>query len=161
MIQNLSSREKSLIGLMGAILLVFLAFLGFKFIQISSGGSDDQLNLRIVDLQQIRKLRQEWEQLNSLPEIPTSTLSLITILERTANSFQLKDSLQLNELPSISEGLEGVQVKLENLNLDQVFHLLYFLENYRPVILIEPLEVSRLPNSDVLRVSFRAYKQKR
>ena len=57
------------------------------------------------------------------------------------------------------EGLDGVQVRLDKLNLDDALEVLYKLENNQPVLQIEQLLFSVAPGSRVVRLNFQVFKQ--
>lgn len=160
--RDLSQREKILIGLMLAVLLVFLGVLVTQLLGKTNQKLYDSIAKKERQLEKIQRLRQEWEQLLVIPETPVSSASLTSLIERGARTFEVQDRLQLNALPTgTSKGLEGLQVRLDRLNLDELFSILYYLENQKPVIVLENLEVAQAIGSDLLKATFRAYKREK
>ena len=86
--------------------------------------------------------------------------SLSSFVENIARSLQIQDNLQLNVLNNVEMGTEGVKVALDKLKLDNLFSMLYRLENHRPVIRTSHLSISISPGDRLVRASFQVHKQK-
>ena len=71
----------------------------------------------------------------------------------------VQEQLQLNTLSSVPEGMEGVQVRLDQLKLDQLLDVLYRLEHHQPVLRLSQLDLAVSPGSRLVRVSFQVLKQ--
>ena len=80
-------------------------------------------------------------------------------VENIARSLQIQDNLQLNVLNNVEKGTEGVKVGLDRLKLDNLFSMLYRLENHRPVIRTSHLSISISPGDRLVRASFQVHKQ--
>lgn len=69
--------------------------------------------------------------------------SLIGYLERVAAQQGLKERVQLNRVPiDKAKGVEGIDVKLNELSLDDVVRFIYEIENSRPPLVIDQLEIT-------------------
>ncbi|MBF0288417.1 MAG: type II secretion system protein M [SAR324 cluster bacterium] len=157
----LTQREYILVAMMLALFTLIAITFGLRKL----GANDAEIREKLVSTQQqmelVTELEREWEQLSRIPNLPTIPQSLNTFVENGARKFKLENHLQLNALTSVPESTEGIQVKLDRLNLDQLFDMLYFLENHKPVLLMEQLDILTIPRSNLLRASFRLYKQKK
>ena len=71
----------------------------------------------------------------------------------------MQEQLQLNTLSSVPEGTEGVQVRLDQLKLDQLLDVLHRLEHHHPVLRLSRLNLTVSPGSRLVRVSFQVLKQ--
>lgn len=170
--RSLTLREYILIGIMLFLLAMTGAWIGVqRFGLLSTGVLAEQLNkkdnlnatllLRKQQLARLNKLEKDWLNINRFQETPIISSSLNALVERKASSLKLRNSLQLNPLNSVPEGMEGVQVKMDRLNLDQMFDMLFALEHNKPVVLLEQLEITTIPGSELIRINFRLYKQKK
>lgn len=168
----LSTREWILVGIMLFLIIIVGGSWGIQRFNLSSGTlinewlnykkrQKELLNFRQKQLAQINHLERDWLKVNRLRRTPTMSQSLNAFIENGTRRFNVQNNLQLNALSSVAEGIEGIQVRLDRLNLDQLFDILFFLENRRPVILIDQLDIRTLPSSDLLRLTFRIYKQKK
>ncbi len=154
-----SSREWLLIAIM-LLLLVFTAgMFGLRNLQNHRAQIRASLILKEQQLEIVQHLEKEWLALNRHPTPPVLARSLRVTLEDAAMQFNLKEKLQLNPIPNPPAGMAGIRVRLDRLNLDEMFDILYFLENHQPVLLIEQWEIIAIPRSDLLRLSFRLYKR--
>ena len=86
--------------------------------------------------------------------------ALSSFVENIARSLQIQDNLQLNVLNNVEKDTEGVKVGLDRLKLDNLFSMLYRLENHRPVIRTSHLSISISPGDRLVRASFQVHKQK-
>ncbi|MBF0236923.1 MAG: type II secretion system protein M [SAR324 cluster bacterium] len=157
---DLTQREKLLIGVMLTLLVVFI--LGLSLRKISRYESDLQLQIlaRQKQLESIEKSGKEWLSLQEAPTAPVMRDSLSSFIEQTVRRLGMHEFLQLNVLPTNPTGMEGVQVRIDQLNLDQLFNVIYTLEKNRPVLLIDQLEIAVSPGSRLLKTSFKVYKQR-
>ena len=159
LMRELNLREKLLLGL---LLLIGLAF-GGVYVQKQLAGQEallqQQLDNRRQQLRQLQVLASEWNQLKNRPLAPVMKQPLSAFVEAVARDLKIQDNLQLNVLSNPPEGLDGVQVRLDKLNLDDALEVLYKLENNQPVLQIEQLLFSVAPGSRVVRLNFQVFKQ--
>ncbi len=157
--RELTLREQLLLGL---LLLIGLAF-GGVYVQKQLAGQEallqQQLDNRRQQLRQLQALASEWNQLKNRPLAPVMEQPLSAFVEAVARDLKIQDNLQLNALSNPPEGLDGVQVRLDKLNLDDALEVLYRLENNQPVLQIEQLLFSVAPGSRVVRLNFQVFKQ--
>ena len=146
-----------------AIMLILLAYtggtLGFQKLRNHRAQIQANLTLKQKQLEILQLLEKEWLALNRYPTLPVIPQSLNASLENMARQLNIGEKLQLNPIPKPPLGMEGIRVRLNRLNLDEMFDILYFLENHKPVLLIEQWEIITLPSSALLRLSFRIFKQ--
>ena len=157
---NLTIREQILIALMLLILFVLAGIWGVKYINSQEKYLQQQLSEREKQIKQVRKLSREWETLQKTSTAPVMSQALSSFVENIARSLQIQDNLQLNVLNNVEKGTEGVKVGLERLKLDNLFSMLYRLENHRPVIRTSHLSISISPGDRLVRASFQVHKQK-
>ena len=159
LMRELNLREQLLLGL---LLLIGLAF-GGVYVQKQLAGQEallqQQLDNRRQQLRQLQALASEWNQLKNRPLAPVMEQPLSAFVEAVARDLKIQDNLQLNALSNPPEGLDGVQVRLDKLNLDDALEVLYRLENNQPVLQIEQLLFSVAPGSRVVRLNFQVFKQ--
>ena len=157
---NLTIREQLLIALMFLLLFVLACILGVKYLNSQENNLQQQLSEQEKQIKQFRKLSKEWETLEKTPTSPVMSQPLSSFVENIARSLQIQDNLQLNVLNNIELGTEGVKVALDKLKLDNLFSMLYRLENHRPVIRTSHLSISISPGVRLVRASFHVHKQK-
>ena len=157
---NLTIREQLLIGLMLLFLFVLAGIWGVKYLNSQEKYLQQQLSEREKQIKQVRKLSREWETLQKTPTAPVMSQALSSFVENIARSLQIQDNLQLNVLNNVEKGNEGVKVGLDRLKLDNLFSMLYRLENHRPVIRTSHLSISISPGDRLVRASFQVHKQK-
>ncbi len=157
---NLTIREQLLIALMLLLLFMLAGILGVKYLNSQEKYLQQQLSEREKQIKQVRKLSREWETLQKTLTAPVMSQALSTFVENIARSLKIQDYLQLNVLNNVEKGTEGVKVGLDRLKLDNLFSMLYRLENHRPVIRISHLSISISPGDRLVRASFQVHKQK-
>ncbi len=157
---NLTIREQLLIALMFLLLFVLAGILGLKYLNSQEKNLQQQLYEQEKQIKQVRKLSREWETLKKTPTSPVISQPLSSFVENIARSLQIQDNLQLNVLNNVEMGTEGVKVALDKLKLDNLFSILYRLENHRPVIRTSHLSISISPGVRLVRASFHVHKQK-
>ena len=157
---NLTIREQLLIALMFLLLFVLAGIWGAEYLN----NQEKYLQLRLSEqekqIKQIHKLSREWETLQRTTTAPVMNQALSSFVENIARSLQIQDNLQLNVLNNVEKGTEGVKVGLDRLKLDNLFSMLYRLENHRPVIRTSHLSISISPGDRLVRASFQVHKQK-
>ena len=157
---NLTIREQILIALMFILLFVLAGILGVKYLNSQENQLQRQLSEQEKQIKQVRKLSREWEILEKTPTSPVLSQPLSSFVENIARSLQIQDNLQLNVLNNVEMSTEGVKVALDKLKLDNLFSMLYRLENHRPVIKTSHLSISISPGVRLVRASFHVHKQK-
>ena len=157
---KLTIREQLLIALMFLLLFVMAGILGVKYLNSQEKQLQRQFSEQEKQIKQVRKLSREWETLAKTPTSPVMSQPLSSFVENIARSLQIQDNLQLNVLNNVEIGTEGVKVALDKLKLDNLFSMLYRLENHRPVIRTSHLSISISPGVRLVRASFHVHKQK-
>ena len=158
---NLTIREQLLIALMFLLLFVLAGIWGVKYLNSQEKYLQQQLSEREKQIKQVRNLSREWKTLQKTRTAPVMSQALSSFVENIARSLQIQDNLQLNVLNNVENGTEGVKVGLDRLKLDNLFSMLYRLENHRPVIRTSHLSISISPGDRLVRASFQVHKQKR
>ena len=156
---NLTIREQLLIALMFLLLFVLAGIWGVRYLNSQEKYLQQKLSEREKQIKQVRKLSREWETLQKTPTAPVMSQALSSFVENIARSLQIQDNLQLNVLNNVEKGTEGVKVGLDRLKLDNLFSMLYQLENHRPVIRTSHLSISISPGDRLVRASFQVHKQ--
>ena len=157
---NLTIREQLLIALMFLFLFVLAGIWAVKYFKSQEKYLQQQLYEREKQIKQVRKLSREWETLQRTSTAPVMSQALSSFVENIARSLQIQDNLQLNVLNNVEKGTEGVKVGLDRLKLDNLFSMLYRLENHRPVIRTSHLSISISPGDRLVRASFQVHKQR-
>lgn len=157
---EISQREKILIAFMLLLGIVFLSSLILQKVEEQQQSLEKRTDLQQSQFKNAQKLEREWIQVNQVRPLATISRSLTSYMESMARDFNLQQQLQLNAINSVNlEGIEGVEIRLNPLNLDQMFDIIYFLENNRPVLLVKELEINSIPGSQLLRMTFQVFKQ--
>ena len=157
---NLTIREQLLIALVFLLLFVLAGIWGVKYLNLQEKYLQQQLSEREKQIKQVRNLSREWKTLQKTRTAPVMSQALSSFVENIARSLQIQDNLQLNVLNNVEKGTEGVKVGLDRLKLDNLFSMLYRLENHRPVIRTSHLSISISPGDRLVRASFQVHKQK-
>ena len=157
---NLTIREQLLIALMFLLLFVLAGIWRVKYLNRQENYPQLQLSEREKQTKQVRNLSREWKTLQKTRTAPVMSQALSSFVENIARSLQIQDNLQLNVLNNVEKGTEGVKVGLDRLKLDNLFSMLYRLENHRPVVRTSHLSISISPGDRLVRVSFQVHKQK-
>ena len=153
----LSRRDKMLILGLG----VFIALLLVYFIADQLGGYragiEKKIGQHTAMLNKVKVLAAELGSSREIQRNPGKIISLIGHIEQLADKNALKERLQLNRVPlDKSKGVEGVDIKLDQLNLDQIVSFLFLLENSKPQLVIDQLEIDpSFRQKDHLRLSLR------
>ena len=156
----LSKREKRLVmGLSGLVALLLVYFVVGQF-----SGYRKELEQEIEKRNALLiKARVMAEEL-SVPRASGANVkisSLIGHIEELAGKIALKEQLQMNRVPTDkAKGVEVVDLKLDELNLDQVVSFLYLLENSKPPLVIDQFEINpSFRKKNNLRISVRVLVQ--
>ena len=88
--------------------------------------------------------------------------SLIGYAEQLAGQNSLKDRIQLNRVPlDKSRGIEAIDIKLDQLSLDEAVGFLHAIEHSRPVLVVDQMEITTsFRSKQLLRMSLRVMAQK-
>lgn len=99
----------------------------------------------------------ELEKLERLPKRRVRSRSLIGFVEQLGNNINLKDRIQLNLIPKDKRsGLQGLNIKVNNLTLDEMFNLIFALESAEMPLMIQQFELNpSFRDRDLLRLSLR------
>ena len=158
----LSRREKLLL----AALAILVVVAGLLFVSSRVNAYRGSLERRIFEAQTLlTRVVTISEQLSSQEAAPRKggpRLSLIGHLEQLAERAAVKNRLQLNRIPQEkTKGLEGLEVKLDELTLDEMIAFIYSVENSDPVLVLDQLDISpSFRARDLLRVTLRVLSRK-
>ena len=153
----LSTREKLLIVILVALLLCT----GLFFTARSMLEYERRLERRILAqsslLQKASALSAELSRLQRPRRRKVRTRSLIGYVEQLADRIRLKDRIQLNLIARDAvSGLQGIDIKVDRLTLDEMVNLLYSLENADLLLVVNRLELSpSFRDKELLRLSMR------
>jgi len=158
----LSNREKLLLVLLGTALAVVLLYFGVKGLR----GYEAELSHRITQqeamLARVEALEDELSRLNVEPRARGRNQPLISYVEQLAARNRLRDRVQLNLLSRRGDkNLEGIEIKVADMTLDEMVNFIHALENDRAGFVIEHLELTpafRTKNRLRLLVRVLAYK---
>ena len=105
---------------------------------------EEQLEAREVFLGRAVFLEEQIrEQERLAPKATSRRRPLIGFVEQLANRLQLKGRVQLNLIPQEkSTGMQGIELKVDNLSLDEMVELVYTLEDAKRPLIIDRFEVS-------------------
>ncbi len=155
----LSTREKLLIGVLVALLLALGLWFGLR--GLSGHLEDLQSRVRVQEalLQRATTMNAELARMQQPAAVHRSprARSLIGYVEQLADRVGVRDRIQLNLLPPDSRsGLQGLDVKVERLSLDEMVNLMYTMEDADYRLVIDQLELSpSFRDKDLLRLSMR------
>lgn len=158
----LSKREKLLL----AVLAVFL--LGGGLFLATQKISNYKLDLRREIAKQERLLTQvhvaarRLEQYSKRPSKTLGRVSLIGHVEQLATNIALKNQLRLNPVAQTGmANVQGVDVRLDNLTMDDVLGFIHAVEHADPVLLIDRVEIiHNFRQKDLLRLTARVLAEK-
>ena len=157
----LTLREKRMVGGLGGLLIVFL----FYLIVVGIGSYESGLAKRVADIKaKFQKVELVTTELARLKKRPTSikrNQPLIGYIEQIAGTIRLKDRIQLNLIPQEKQDIEAVEIKVDQLTLDEMMGLIYALENSKPKMVIDHMELNHsFKGRDLLRIRLRVLAQK-
>jgi len=156
----LSKREKRLVAGLGALTALLLVYFVVSQFAGYRAELEKDIERRSALLLKARVMAEELS-------VPISSganrkiSSLIGHIEELAGKISLKEKLQMNRVPTDkSKGVEVVDLKLDELNLDQVVSFLYLLENSQPTLVIDQFEINpSFRKKNNLRISVRVLVQ--
>jgi Type II secretion system (T2SS), protein M len=155
----LSTREKLLIALLAGLLVLLGLWFGIQGLH----GHVTELRSRVAGrealLAKAAALTAELQRMQkpAVRRQPVRTRSLISYVEQLADGLGLRDRIQLNALPQdTTSNLQGVNVKIERMTLDELVNLLYSMENADDRLIIDQFDLSpSFRDKDLLRLSMR------
>lgn len=158
----LSQRERLLIALLGAVLLLGTAVVAIRAVRDYEAGMEADIEAARTALKQVAQLSEEMSRLRAAPRAEPLRQPLLGHLERLSRQSGLGDRLQLNLIPQErGSTVEAVEVKLDNLTLDEMVGFVHTLESARPPLVIDQFEVTpSFRTRDLLRVTLRVLAQK-
>ena len=154
----LSPREKILISVMVALILITGGYYAVGGLKNHVRDIEEQLEAREVFLRRAIFLEEQIREQEKLaPKATLRRRPLIGFVEQLANRIQLKSRVQLNLIPQgKSTGMQGIELKVDNLTLDEMVKLVYTLEDAKRPLIIDRFEVSpSFRTKKRLRISMR------
>ena len=158
----LSRREKLLL----AALAILVGVAGLLFVSTRVNTYRSDLERRIFEartlLTRVVTISEKLSRQEAAPRKGGPRRSLIGHLEQLAERAAVKNRLQLNRIPQEkTKGLEGLEVKLDELTLDEMVSFIYSVENSDPVLVLDQLDISpSFRARDLLRVTMRVLSRK-
>jgi len=154
MLESLSERERLLIGALGAVLVAAAALWGVQALRGYQRALAEQLDADRATLSELRALDAEVGGLAGQRQgAPSLAATLEDLLSRTG----MRDRIQLNPVTqSGSNSIQAMEVKAEELTLDEMVRLVYIMEGPGVPVSIEQFDVGpSFRDKDMLRVSLR------
>lgn len=165
--QNLGTRERVFVmGAGVAVLLIFLFIMVIDPMLVYSKQLDKQMIAAQRDLQEIQKLQQDYQRQKSILDRLNSQLkrqknfSMLSRLEELAKQTDTRGKI-LYIKPTVSSPNdayeeESVEIKMEDVTLEQLIQYLFQIENSPQFMKIKRLYMKpRLDNRQLLSVIFR------
>jgi general secretion pathway protein M len=165
--QNLQSRERLFIGGAGAALVLFLIFkLTIDPLFKYSADLDRQIVTARRQLTELRTMQQEYQRQKSVVDSINSQLkkqpnfAIFSRLDELASQTGIRNKiLQINPLVSAPSDVykeELVEVKLQDVTLEQLVRYLHQVESSPQLLKIKRLEIKpRIDNRQILNATFR------
>ena len=140
----LSAREKFLISVMVVLFLFTGGYYGIGGLKNYEREIVERLEVREEYLRRAVLLEEQiQEQQRLAPKTTSRRRPLIGFVEQLARRLQLKGRVQLNLIPQKkSSGIQGIELKVDNLSLDEMVELVYTLEDAKRPLIIDRFEVS-------------------
>lgn len=153
----LSTREKALLVLLALVLAGAGAFYGLRALATHEQGLALELRRQQETLREAQALRREVARLERRPTARVLERPLIGHVEELAGRVGLGERIQLNVLPEQTlSGMQGVELRLDQLTLDELVQLLHTVENSEPALVIDQMELApSFREQDLLRVNMR------
>jgi hypothetical protein len=157
---NLSAREKTLVGALAGLLAVLALALGANGLARYREGLVQQVELNRRMLEQLQALDAELSQSGAQRGRGLQT-SLIGYMEQLADRAGMKPKVQLNPITQAQGArLQAVEVKADQLTLDDLVKLVYTIENAEYVLVIDQLEIApSFKEKDLIRLTMRVLAQ--
>jgi len=153
---HLSEREKILLSVLAVLVLGTVVYFSVQGLTGYQRELEAELTRKRTLLTRVETLEESLRRLQR-GTTTRQAAPVIARLERMATQHGLQESLQLNPVPSPSDsGVEVVEVKLDNLTLDDAMRFIYAVENAEPVLVVEQLELNpAFRDRELLRLSLR------
>jgi len=155
----LSTREKLLIVVLVALLLALGLWFGLRGLTGHLADLQGRVRVQEALLQRATTMNAELTRMQQPAAARRSprARSLIGYVEQLADRVGVRERIQLNLLPPDPRaGLQGLDVKVERLSLDEMVNLLYTMEDAEYRLVIDQLELSpSFRDKDLLRLSMR------
>ncbi|MFI5400121.1 MAG: type II secretion system protein GspM [SAR324 cluster bacterium] len=154
MLERLSERERLLLGALAAVLVVVAALWGVQALGGYQRALAEQLDADRATLSELRALDAELEGPAGQGQ---AARSLAATLEDLLSRTGMRDRIQLNPVTqSGSKSVQAMEVKAEQLTLDETVRLVYIMESPGVSVSIEQLDVGpSFRDKEMLRVSLR------
>ena len=155
---TLSDREKLLLGALGAVLLLVLAVWGLRSLGAYQRDLAAKLESDRDTLMQLRALDAETARTGAQRAVGRS---LAATMEDLLSRTGLRDRIQLNPVSQTGGGkLQAMEVKAEQLTLDEMVRLVYTMESPDVPIQIEQFEIGpSFRDKELLRLTVRVLGQ--
>ena len=155
----LSTREKALIVVLVVLVLASVLYFGVGGLRARLHDTESLLSAHQAQLQKAAALMAELRNIErpAARRRAPGTRSLIGYVEQLADRIGVKDRIQLNLIPQETRsGLQGLDIRVSRLSLDEFVNLLYTLEDSDYRLMIDQLELSpSFRDKDLLRLSMR------
>lgn len=140
----LSAREKILITVMVTLMVFTGAYYGLGGLKTYERDIEEQLVAREVFLRRAVSLKEQIGKQQTLaPKATLRRRPLIGFVEQLINRLQLKGRVQLSLIPrEKTTGMQGIELKVDNLSLDEMVELVYTVEDAGRPLIIDRFEVS-------------------
>lgn len=158
----LSAREKLLLVVLALTVAGALLFFGFSALGDYERSLARQIARKQVLLSRATTLKAGLSQLRVRGPRSKRKGTLIGLMENLAERNGLKDRIRLNRVPiDRARGLEAIDVRLDQLALDEMVAFVHSVENARPILVVDQLEItSSFRSTDLLRLSLRVLAKK-
>ncbi len=158
----LSAREKLLLLVLAVTIVAAALFFGVSTLSGYERSLEKQITRKQALLHRATVLSSSLAQVRKGGARRKRTGTLIGLMERLAGKNGLQDRIRLNRVPmDRAAGLEGIDVKLDQLALDELVAFVHSVEDAKPVLVIDQLEITpAFRASDLLRLSIRVLAKK-
>ena len=155
---TLSDREKWLIGALGAVLVIVISLWGLRSLGDYQHNLAEKLESDQDTLTQLRVL--DADAARNGGQRPVNR-SLAATMEDLLSRTGLRDRIQLNPVSQTGGGkLQAMEVKAEQLTLDEMVRLVYSMESPDVPIQIEQFEIGpSFRDKELLRLTVRVLGQ--
>ena len=158
----LSSREKLLLIVLALTAAGALLYFGVSALGTYERSQARQIARKQTLLGRATALQASLAQLRVRRPGNKRRGTLIGLMENLAERNGLKDRIRLNRVPiDKARGLEGIDVRLDQLALDEMAAFVHSVENARPTLVVDQLEItSSFRSTELLRLSLRVLAKK-
>lgn len=154
---TLSAREKQLIGLLAAILVVGALFLGVQRVSAFNASVERRIAQQSAMLEEASVLSARLDRLSRNARADVRRASLIGHLEQLAGRTGLQSRIQLNpQTVTGGDNLEAADIRVDDLTLDELVQFIYLIEDSRPQLVIDRVDISpTFRGKQLLRLNLR------